>query len=86
VTVQDSERSPHRITGTAEELTVDGEVVTDVEFAANITDSGLSRTLDITYEQDDTTVERSLSFEATTGDPVERPDWYETALNRTGAW
>jgi hypothetical protein len=86
VTVQDSEGAPHQITGTAEELTVDGEVVTDVEFAANITDSGLIRTLDITYEQDDTTVERSLSFEATTGDPVERPDWYETALNRTGAW
>lgn len=73
----------YRLSGTAERVLVGGQIATDVEFTATVTPEGLFRTVDTTYVVGDTTVERSLSFEPADGDPVERPDWYETALNET---
>ena len=83
VTVEDTQGPAYKLTGTAEELVVHGETATNVEFTANVTDDGLVRTLDLTYQQGNASVQRSMTFETTTGDPVERPDWYEKAVNRT---
>lgn len=83
VTVADAQGPTYRLTGTAEELVVDQQPATNVEFTANVTADGLVRTLDVAYEQGDASVERSLTVEPADGDPVERPDWYEMAVNGT---
>lgn len=56
----------------------------DVEFTMTVTGDGLVASLELTYESEDATVERSMSFDTDVTDPVEEPDWYETALNETG--
>lgn len=83
VTVEDTQGSTHRLTGTAEELVIDQQAATNAEFTANVTEDGLVRTLDLTYQQGNTSVERSLTVELAEDDPVERPDWYERAVNQT---
>jgi hypothetical protein len=85
VTVERGDDAAARVTGTAAELTIGGDAVSDVEFTATVTADGLVRSLDLACEQGDATVQRSLAFDATASDPVERPDWYETAVNRTAA-
>ena len=84
LTVERVDSGTYRLTGSSEQVIVRGQTATNVEFAANVTEDGLFRTLDFTYEVGDTTVERTVTFEKVDDDPVERPDWYETALNRTG--
>ncbi|MFC3477512.1 hypothetical protein [Halobacterium litoreum] len=85
VTVERANESAIRVRGTVAEMAVDREQVTDVAFAATVTPEGLVESLEMTYEQDGATVERTVRFERTGGDPVERPGWYDTALNRTAA-
>jgi len=56
----------------------------DVEFTATVSADGLVQSIELSYPSENATVEHSLSFDTDVGDPVERPDWYETALNETG--
>lgn len=83
VTVESEDGPTSRVTGTAAALTVDGQRMTNVEFEASVYEGGLVRSLDLSYERGETSVDRSLSFEETDESPVERPDWYDTALNQT---
>ncbi|WP_232685963.1 hypothetical protein [Halobacterium zhouii] len=83
VTVEDTQGPAYRLTGTAEELVIDQQTATNVEFTANVSEAGLVRSLRLTYEQGNATVERTLSVELTDGDPAERPDWYDRAVNQT---
>lgn len=84
VTVEHANESAVRVRGTSNELTLSGEQVMDVEFTATVAADGLVESIDLSYEQGDTTVEQTVCFDARNSDPVQRPDWYETAENRTG--
>ena len=55
----------------------------DVEFTATVSADGLVQSIELSYPSEDATVKRSLSFDTDVGDPVEQPNWYETALNET---
>lgn len=83
VTIEDSSGAVTRVTGTADKLGFGRQTATNIEFTANVTETGLVQSLDLTYQQGNATVERSLSFEKTDENPVEQPEWYETALNQT---
>jgi len=56
----------------------------EVEFTMTVTGDGLARSVDLTYESGDATVESAITFDTDVTDPVQQPDWYETALNETG--
>lgn len=73
------------VEGTAEEMTIGGQRATNVSFDAAFDNSGRLLRLELTYDQGDATVTQRLSYETTERSPVERPDWYGTALNRTNA-
>ncbi|MFB6071417.1 MAG: hypothetical protein ABEJ88_00455 [Halobacterium sp.] len=83
VTVERGDGVAARVTGTADEFSIGGETVTDVEFTAAVRSSGLVERLELTYERGNATVKRSIIFDADVTDPLERPAWYDTALNRT---
>lgn len=71
------------VEGSADELTIGGERATNVSFQATVDSDGMVLSLELTYETGDATVRRVLEFDEVDADPVERPGWYETALNRT---
>lgn len=83
VTIEDSSGAVTRVTGTVDTLGFGTQTATNIEFTANVTETGLVQSLDLTYQQGNATVERSLSFEKTDENPFEQPEWYETALNQT---
>jgi hypothetical protein len=56
----------------------------EVEFTMTVTEDGLATVIDLTHESGDGTVESTITFDTDVTDPVEQPDWYETALNETG--
>jgi hypothetical protein len=41
-------------------------------------------TVELSYEVGDADVRHTVTFDTNVTDPVEQPDWYETALNETG--
>lgn len=74
----------YRVVGNASgETTFRGNTVTDFEVAANVTGDGFVRDLRVTYQGEGVSVEQSFSFSAVGETTVERPDWYDTAVNRT---
>jgi hypothetical protein len=83
VTVERGDDVAAHVTGTASELTIGGETATDVEFTATVTEDGLVQSLDISYEQGENSIERKITFNRVTTNPVERPDWYSQARNRS---
>jgi hypothetical protein len=72
------------LSGGADELTLDTRPVTDAKFTMGVAASGQVQWIELTYEADAATVERSLSFDTNVTAPVAQPDWYRTALNETG--
>ena len=83
VTVERGDGVAARVTGTAPELTLGGGAATNVEFTATVTEDGLVQSLDLSYEQGESSIERTMTFNRTTTNPVERPDWYSQARNRS---
>ncbi|QDX40028.1 hypothetical protein [Salarchaeum sp. JOR-1] len=81
-TVSPGDAAAH-VTGTADEMTLHGDTVTNVSFDATVTENGVVRSLSLSYTDGDATVERDISFRVDA--TVERPDWYDTARNRTSA-
>jgi hypothetical protein len=81
VTVEHGDDVAAHVTGTASELTIGGETATSVEFTATVTDNGLVQSLDVSYEQGEDSIDRTLTFNRTSAVPVERPDWYAQAGN-----
>jgi hypothetical protein len=79
-TVAGEERSGGNASG---DTTFRGEPVSDFEVRANVTGEGFVRDLGVSYEQGGTAVERTISFSGVGDTHVERPEWYDTALNRT---
>jgi hypothetical protein len=73
------------VEGTAEEMTIGGQRATNVSFEAAFDNSGRLLRLELTYDQGEATVTRRLAYETVQRNPVEEPDWYDTALNRTNA-
>lgn len=73
------------VEGSAGEMQIGGERATDVSFQAAFDNSGRLLRLELTYERGNATVHRRLEFDDVDTDPVERPEWYGTALNRTNA-
>lgn len=73
------------VEGSAGEMLIQGERATDVSFQAAFDNSGRLLRLELSYERGDATVQRRLEFDDVDADPVERPSWYGTALNRTNA-
>jgi hypothetical protein len=56
----------------------------EVEFTMTVAEDGRMTAVDLTYESEPGTVERTVTFDTGVSDPVGQPDWYETALNETG--
>lgn len=57
----------------------------DAEYTATVTADGLVRSIELSYPSGDATAELAIEFDTDVTDPVEQPDWYETALNETVA-
>jgi len=72
-----------RLPGTADELSFGREETTNAEFTMTVASDGQVTSIEMVYERENATVARSVSFDTGVGDPVERPDWYGTALNET---
>lgn len=84
VTVERGDDVAARVTGTASELTVSGHDARNVEFTATVTADGVVQSLDLSYDvagSGQYTVERTLTFETTASNPVQRPEWYSEAGN-----
>jgi hypothetical protein len=81
VTVEHGDDVAAHVTGTASELTIAGDTVTNVQFTATVTEAGLVQSLDASYEQGENSIDRMLTFNRTPTNPVERPDWYAQAGN-----
>lgn len=84
-TVERADDAAARVSGSMAQMRIGRTPVTNVEFTAIIAENGVVQSLDLTYEQNGATYERSITFDASVTDPVERPDWYETAVNQTEA-
>jgi hypothetical protein len=77
------------LSGTTEDLSLAAEPAANAEFTLTVSSDGLVESIDLTYEHAgesrDATYERSITFDTSVSEPVERPDWYATALAETGA-
>ncbi|MDH5020558.1 hypothetical protein [Halobacterium rubrum] len=73
------------LSGTASELPTLFDRTGDVEFTMTVTAEGRATAIDLLYRSGDATVERTITFDTDVVNPVEEPDWYETALNETVA-
>ena len=82
-TVERADDAAAWVSGSLEQMQVNHGTVTNVEFTATIAETGVVQSLDLSYVQHGATYERSLTFDTSVSDPVQRPDWYETALNHT---
>ncbi|SEW11404.1 hypothetical protein [Halobacterium jilantaiense] len=71
------------LSGSTSELSTRFTRSGDVEFTATVSADGLVQSIELSYPSENATVERSLSFDTDVTDPVEQPEWYETALNET---
>lgn len=83
-TVERADDAAAQISGSTAQMQIGHRTVTDVEFTVTVTESGVVQSLDLAYEHRGATYERSTTFDTSVSDPVERPDWYETALNQSG--
>ncbi|CQH57604.1 uncharacterized protein HHUB_2568 [Halobacterium hubeiense] len=83
VTVERGDDAAARVSGTIADVKIGEAAAENVEFDAAVTADGVVRSLDLSYERFDRSVERTVTFEQSTGDPVERPDWYSEASNGT---
>lgn len=81
ITVERGDEVAAHVSGSVSETTIQGEPATDVEFTATVTEAGLVTSLDLSYRVGDTQIERTLTFNRTGTDPVDRPDWYAQAGN-----
>lgn len=84
VELADGAEGVAELSGTAGEAPTRSVQTGDVEFTITVTGDGLVSAIDLTYDSEGATVDRSLSFDTGVTDPVEQPDWYGTALNETG--
>jgi len=72
------------LSGAADELAVDRRQVSNAEFRMTVAADGQVLTVELSYEVGDADVRHTVTFDTNVTDPVEQPDWYETALNETG--
>ncbi|MFB6269671.1 MAG: hypothetical protein ABEH83_06990, partial [Halobacterium sp.] len=79
----DGETVYHVVGNASGDTTFRGQQVSDFEVDARVTGEGVVRQLNVTYERNGTRVERTISFSGVGETTVERPEWYDTALNRT---
>lgn len=75
-----------RLTGTADDLVLPVPA-TNVSFSMTVAADGLVERIHLTYEHANrqASFERTITFTTNVTDPVQRPDWYATALNETAA-
>lgn len=85
VTVERADDAAARVSGSMAQMQVNHATLTNVEFTATVAENGVVQSLDLTYEQNGATYERSITFDTSVTDPVTRPDWYGTAVNHTEA-
>jgi len=73
------------LTGTTNDLDLGSPEVTNVSFSMTVAADGLVESIELTYDHltQRTTYRHTMTFAADVTDPVEQPEWYETALNRT---
>ncbi|SEW11417.1 hypothetical protein [Halobacterium jilantaiense] len=83
VEVPEDDESAVRLSGGADRLPLGREETTNAEFTVTVAADGQVRSIEMVYERGNATVARSVSFDTDVTDPVEQPDWYETALNET---
>jgi hypothetical protein len=76
-----------RLTGTADDLDLGSPEVTNVSVTLTVAADGLVERIHLTFDHanEPATFEQTLTFATNVTDPVDRPDWYGTALNRTAA-
>lgn len=74
----------YRVLGNASgDTTFRGERVSNFEVEADVTADGVVQYMVVNYDRNGTAVTRTLSFSDVGETAVERPEWYDTALNRT---
>ena len=84
VEVVDGSEAVAELSGSASEAPTRFDRTGDVEFTATVSENGLVTAIDLTYPSGNATVERTITFDTDVVNPVDEPDWYETALNETG--
>ncbi|MXR22037.1 hypothetical protein [Halobacterium bonnevillei] len=62
-----------------------GDTVSKFTVEASVTGDGFVQRMDVSYEEDGTEVTRTVAFSEVGETTVERPEWFDTAVNRTDA-
>lgn len=76
----------YRVVGNASgDTTFRGEPVSNFEVEAGVTGEGVVQYMLVNYDRNGTSVTRALSFSDVGETTAERPEWYDTAVNRTDA-
>jgi hypothetical protein len=80
----DDGRTVYRVLGNASgDTQFRGATVSNFTVEANVTGEGFVQRMDVAYEENGTAVSRSVAFSEVGETAVERPEWFDTAVNRT---